>query len=72
MTHVTASVKIHLHAMLHTIMIKIHVSVPVDLMTAILVSILTTRAVAVSAQNTSLALTINTSTVQLASVNAAM
>ena len=72
MIHVIASAKIHQHAMPPTIMIQIRVNVYVDHMTATLVSILTPRAVAVSAQSTRPATIINTSTVQLASVNAVM
>ena len=70
--HVIASAKIHQLAMLHTIMIQIRVNVHVDHMTAMLVSILTQRAVAANAQSTRPATTINTSMIQLASVNAVM
>ena len=70
--HVIVSAKIPQLAMPLTIMIQIHVNVYVNHMTATLVSILTQRAVAVSVQNTRPATTINTSTVQLASVNALM
>ena len=48
MIHVNASVKIHQLALIHTIMIHTHVRVFVGLMTAIQVSTLTLRAVAVS------------------------
>ena len=72
MIHVIVSAKIPQLAMPLTIMIQIHVNVYVNHMTATLVSILTQRAVAVSVQNTRPATTINTSTVQLASVNALM
>ena len=70
--HAIASAKRHRLAMLRTIMIQIRVNVYVDHMTAMMASILTQRAVAVSAQSTRPAMTINTSTIQLASVNAVM
>ena len=70
--HVIASAKIHQLAMPHTIMIQIHVNVYVNHMTAMLVYTLTPRAVAASAQSTRRAQTINTSMIQLASVNAVM
>ena len=70
--HVIASAKIHQPAMPLTIMIQIRVNVYVDHMTAMLVNILTQRAVAVSVQSTRPVQTINTSTLQLASVNAVM
>ena len=69
MTHVIASVKIHQLAMLHTTIIQTHVSVPANLMVAILASTLTTRAVAASAQSTRPAQTINTLMEHLANVN---
>ena len=72
MTHVNASVVIHQHATLLTIMTQIRVNVFVDHITAMLVSILTQRAVAVSVQSTRPVPTINTSMGQLASVSAVM
>ena len=72
MIHVIASAKIHQLAMPLTTMIQIHANAFVDPMTATLVNTLTQRAVAASAQSTRPATTINTSTVQLASVNAVM
>ena len=72
MIHVIASAKIHQLAMLHTIMIQIRANAYVDHMTVTLVNTLTPRAVAVSAQSTRPVQTINTSTLQLASVNAVM
>jgi hypothetical protein len=69
---VIASAKIHLLAMLLIIMIHIRANASVDHMTAMLVNTLTQRPVAVSAQSTRPAKTINTSTVQRASVNAVM
>ena len=72
MTHVNANVKIHQPAMTPTIMTQIRVNVYVDHMTATLASTLTPRAVAVSAQSTRPAQTINSSMLQLASVNAVM
>ena len=70
MTHVNVNVKIHQLANIHTILTPILVNVTVDLMTAMMVNTLTPRAVAVSAQSTRPATTINTITLQLASVNA--
>ena len=69
MTHVNVSVEIHQLASILTITILTLVNVIADLMTAILLSILITKAVAVSAQSIRPAQTINTSMVQLASVN---
>ena len=71
-THVNASVEIHQLASIHTITILILVNVIADLMTAMLVNILITKVVAASAQSTRPAMIINTSMVQLASVNAVM
>jgi hypothetical protein len=72
MTHVNASVKIHPLANTHTTITPILVNVTADLMIAMLVNTLIQRAVAVSAQSTRPATTINTSMVQRASVNAVM
>ena len=72
MTHVNASVVIHQHAMLLTIMIQIHVNVSANHTIAMLVSISTPRAVAANAQSTRPAQTISTSMAQLVSVNAVM
>jgi hypothetical protein len=70
MIHVIVSVKRHQHATLHTTTIQAHVNASVDHMIAMLVNTLTQRPVAVNAQSTKPAKTINTSMVQLASVNA--
>ena len=72
MTHVNASVKIHQLVNIHTITTLILVNVTVDHMIAMLDNTLTPRAVAANAQSTRPATTINTSMVQLASVNAVM
>ena len=69
MTHVNASAVINQHAMLLTITTQIHVSAFVDHMTAMLVSILTQRAVAANAQSIRPVQTINTSIKPLANVS---
>jgi hypothetical protein len=70
MAHVNASVEIHQLANTHTTITPILVNVIADLMIATQVNTLTPRAVAASAQSTRPVQTINTLTVQLASVNA--
>ena len=70
--HANASVEIHQLASILTISTQTLVNVTVDLMTVTQVNTLTQRAVAANAQSTRPAQTINTSMVQLASVNAVM
>ena len=72
MTHVNASVAIHQLASILTIITQTLVNVTADLMTATQANTLTQRAVAANALSTRPAQTINTSMVQLASVNAVM
>ena len=72
MIRVNASVKIHQLAMLLTIMTQIRVNVSVDRTTAMLVNILTIKAVAANAQSTRPAQAISTSMIQLVSVSVMM
>ena len=69
MIHVNASVEIHQLASILIIITQTLVNVTVDHMTAMLVSTLTQRAVAVSAQSTRPAQTINSSMEHRANVS---
>ena len=69
MTHVNASVEIHQLANIHSITTQTPVSVIVDHMIATRANTLTQRAVVANAQSTRPAQTINTSMIQLVSVN---
>ena len=72
MIHVNANVEIHQLASILTITTQTLVNAIADLMIATQVSTSIPRVVAVSAQSTRPAQTINTSMVHLASVNAVM
>ena len=69
MIRVNASVEIHQHAPIHTIMILTHASVSASLTSAIQVNILTLRVVAANVKKTQRALTTNTSMRYLADVS---
>ena len=72
MIHANANVAIHQIASIPGITTQTLANVTVELTIATQVNTLTPRAVAVSAQSTRHVQTINTSTAQLASVNAVM